>query len=61
LLRYGGSASLWGFAVYRASHDDYEDSRLPIGLPIGSPDEALDTAGGIYLADPTAWITPPTN
>jgi len=25
-LRYGGSASNWGFAVYRASHDDYQDS-----------------------------------
>jgi hypothetical protein len=30
-LRYGGSASVWGFAVYRASHDDYEDSLLPSG------------------------------
>lgn len=28
-LRYGGSASRWGFAVYRASHDDYEPSMLP--------------------------------
>jgi hypothetical protein len=25
-LRYGGSAHQWGFAIYRASHDDYEDS-----------------------------------
>ncbi len=23
-LRYGGSASIWGFAIYRASHDDYQ-------------------------------------
>jgi hypothetical protein len=60
-LRYGGSGSLWGFAIYRASHDDYEDSLLPSGLPIGSPEEALDTACGLYLGDPTAWITPPTN
>ncbi len=60
-LRYGGSASRWGFAIYRASHDDYEDSLLPSGLPIGSPEEALDTACGLYLGDPTAWITPPTN
>ena len=22
-LRYGGSAHQWGFAIYRASHDDY--------------------------------------
>ena len=30
-LRYGGMASMWGFAIYRASHDDYEDSFLPSG------------------------------
>ena len=29
-LRYGGSASIWGFAIYRASHDDYQDSFLLI-------------------------------
>ena len=28
-LRYTGSASTWGFAIYRASHDDYEKSVLP--------------------------------
>jgi hypothetical protein len=26
-LRYAGSASTWGFAIYRASHDDYDKSR----------------------------------
>ena len=31
-LRYGGSAHTWGFAIYRASHDDYEDSYLPNGM-----------------------------
>lgn len=60
-LRYQGSASLWGFAVYRASHNDYQDSVLPTGLPIGTPEEALDTACGLYFGDPTAWITPPRN
>src|SRR6202011_1479430 len=30
-LRYGGAASVWGFAIYRASHDDYENSFLPSG------------------------------
>ena len=54
-LRYGGSASRWGFAIYRASHDDYEDSYLPSGHPIGTCEEALDTACGLYLGDPTAW------
>jgi len=28
-LRYGGSASMWGFAVYLASKDGYQDSVLP--------------------------------
>jgi hypothetical protein len=59
-LRYADSASQWGFAIYRASHDDYEDSYLPTGTPIGSPEEALDCACGLYLNDPTAW-QPPTN
>ena len=34
-LRYTGSPRAWGFAMYRASHDDYEDSFLPAGLKIG--------------------------
>ena len=28
-LRYAGSATTWGFAIYRASHDDYEKSVRP--------------------------------
>ena len=55
-LRYLGSATIWGFAIYRASHDDYEDSYLPTGYPVGTCEEALDTACGLYLNDPTAWI-----
>ena len=54
-LRYAGSASQWGFAIYRASHDDYQTSMLPDGLTAGSPEDALDTACGLYLGDPTAW------
>ncbi len=53
-LRYAGSAQQWGFAIYRASHDDYEDSYLPTGSMGGLPEDALDTACGLYLADPTA-------
>ena len=48
-LRYGGSASRWGFAIYLASRDGYEDSILPTGLHAGSP-EALDCACGLYLS-----------
>ena len=59
-LRYGGLASSWGFAIYRASHDDYEDTVLPSGDTAGSPEEALDCACGLYLNDPTAWQHPDT-
>ncbi len=52
-LRYAGSARDWGFGMYRASHDDYEDSFLPTGFMGGAAEDALDTACGLYLADPT--------
>ena len=52
-LRYADSASTWGFAIYRASHDDYEKSVLPSGYPAGTPQEALDCACGLYLGDHT--------
>jgi len=55
-LRYCGYAATWGFAVWRASHDDYEDSWLCTGSPVGMPEDALDTACGLYLNDPTAWV-----
>jgi hypothetical protein len=50
-LRYGGSASRWGFAIHRASHDDYQDNYLPSGDTAGSAEEALDCACGLYLND----------
>ncbi|MGH2634368.1 MAG: hypothetical protein ACRDG3_13235 [Tepidiformaceae bacterium] len=50
-LRYNGSAHDWGFAIYRASHEDSEDNFLPSGLPYGSAEEALDCAGGLYLGE----------
>lgn len=54
-LRYGGSAARWGFAMYLASKDGYEDAVLPTGALAGFPEAALDCACGLYLADPTAW------
>jgi hypothetical protein len=54
-LRYVGSATVWGFAIYLASKDGYQDSLLPSGRPSGTPQEALDCACGLYLADPSAW------
>ena len=57
-LRYGGSAAHWGFAIYLASKDSYEVAVLPTGDLAGLPEDALDTACGLYLGDPTAWLTP---
>ncbi|MEU3480855.1 hypothetical protein ACI2LO_31035 [Streptomyces sp. NPDC033754] len=51
-LRYGGSASTWGFALYLASSDKYEDTILPTGSFAGSPEDALDCACSLYLAIP---------
>ncbi|CCG05820.1 hypothetical protein [Blastococcus saxobsidens] len=58
-LRYVGSATTWGFAIYRASHDDYEDNFLPTGSSSGTAEEALDCACGLCLNDPTACTTDP--
>ena len=60
-LRYVGSAHDWQFAIYRASHDDYDESVFFTGLPFGTCQDALDTACGLYLNAPTAWTQPPTN
>lgn len=50
-LRWAGAAHTWGFALYRASHDDYEPTFLPTGHQAGSPEDALDCACGLYLND----------
>jgi hypothetical protein len=49
-LRYGGSASRWGFALHLASTDKYEDTILPTGTFASTPEDALDCACGLYLA-----------
>lgn len=54
-LRWLGSPDNWGFAVYLASKDGYEDALLPTGSFTGAPDEGLDCACGLYLNDVTAW------
>jgi hypothetical protein len=51
-LRYGGIAQSWGFALYLASSDRYEDQILPTGDFAGTPEDALDCAAGLYLSYP---------
>ena len=62
-LRYGGSAHSFGFAIYSAARERYEDALLLTGLPAGTPQEALDTACTVHLTgighEPENW--PPTN
>jgi hypothetical protein len=48
-LRYSGTASRWGFALYYASSDRYEDALLPTGSPTGTPADALDCACRLHL------------
>jgi hypothetical protein len=51
-LRYLGSASTWGFGLYLASSDKYEDQILPTGSFTGTATDALDCACSLYLAGP---------
>jgi hypothetical protein len=62
-LRYVGSAHDWGFAIYRASHNDYADSIFPTGSPVGTCQDALDLACSLYLGEPMIWTEtrPPAN
>ena len=57
-LRYNGSASTWGFAIYLASRNGYDDNILPSGLHAGSSEEALDCACGLYLNHLTPGYNP---
>jgi len=52
-LRYLGSTDSWGFGLYVASSDKYEDQILPTGSFTGTATEALDCACSLYLAGPT--------
>jgi hypothetical protein len=51
-LRYLGSADDWGFGLYLASSDKYEDQILPTGGFTGTPEQALDCACALYLDTP---------
>jgi hypothetical protein len=53
------ATSLWriGFPLgLRRLPGDHQDSVLHTGYRAGSPEDALDTACGLYLGDPTAWL-----
>lgn len=49
----------WAFAIWLASKDGYENSVLPSGSLVGTVEEAMDCACGLYLGDISAWELPP--
>jgi hypothetical protein len=51
-LRDVGSAHHWQLTIYRASHNDYNESIFPTGLPVGTLPGRLDTVCGLYINDP---------
>jgi hypothetical protein len=48
-LCYFGNEERWGFAFYTYSNEKYELSIFPSGDFFGSPEEAFETAVGVYL------------
>ena len=58
-LRYLRSASTWGFAIYRASHDDYEDNYLPSGSPSGTAEEPSTAPAASTSTSPSPWTSHP--
>ena len=59
-LRYVGSAHNWRVAIYRASHDDYQESIFPSGLPIGTcQDASTSPAASISTTPPDGTTSDP--
>jgi hypothetical protein len=50
-IQLSGSAQQWGFAIYRASHDDHQDSFVPTGPRAAHP--KTPSTPPAVLADPT--------
>ena len=50
-IQYLGDPDAWAFAIWQASSDSYTDAVLLDGSFTGHPNQALDTACTLYLAD----------
>jgi len=57
-LHYTGCDNTWGFEIWRAFHNDYQDFWLPTGPSPGTAEDALDTACWHRFNNHTP---PPTN
>ena len=59
-LRYHGYANEWGFAIYQASHDDYQDSVLPSGQLAANRRRGPRLRLRPLPSEPGAWLTDPS-
>ena len=50
-LEYLGDPQRWGFALYQASTENYQETVLPSGQWTGTPNEVLDCACAVHLAE----------
>lgn len=50
-LGYLGSPDRWEFAFFKYSDEKYKPSLLPSGSFAGTPEEAFDCSGHVYLQD----------
>ena len=50
-IEYLGTDGNWAFAIWQESTGSYADAHLLNGQPAGHPNQALDTACTLYLAD----------
>ena len=58
LLRHACAASQWQFAIYRASHDEYDESVFPPGLPVGTCQDASTPPVASISTTPSPDSTP---
>jgi hypothetical protein len=57
-LRWTNNRDRWAFAIWLASKNSYEESMLPTGSFVGTVEQAMDCACGLYLNDISAWELP---
>lgn len=52
-IQYLGDDHQWAFAIWQASTESYASAALLDGNMTGDPNQALDTACTLYLAEPS--------
>jgi hypothetical protein len=57
-LLWTNNRDRWAFAIWLASKNGYEESVLPSSSLVGTVEEAMDGACGLYLNEISAWELP---